>query len=140
MKRNILFLTLSALCILSACSNDDEEWRYGEEQALNATEWIRIGAVYDAAESFSPIRFPKEQTLSFGENDFTMTAQGSIYDEKSNSMCDTTITTHGSYEYKHPTNDTGSEPSRRGGLDIGTKQDLFLRFRGFLRVPTEIAG
>lgn len=103
MKRNILFLTLSALCILSACSNDDEEWRYGEEQALNATEWIRIGAVYDAAESFSPIRFPKEQTLSFGENDFTMTAQGSIYDEKSNSMCDTIITTHGSYEYKHPT-------------------------------------
>ena len=103
MKRNILFLTLSALCILSACSNDDEDWRYGEEQALNATDWIRIGAVYDAAESFSPIRFPKEQTLSFGENDFTMTAQGSIYDEKSNSMCDTTITTHGSYEYKHPT-------------------------------------
>ena len=52
MKKDILSLTLSALCVLSACSNDDEEWRYGEEQALNATEWIRVGAVYDAADSW----------------------------------------------------------------------------------------
>ena len=40
MKKDILSLTLSTLCVLSACSNDDEEWRYGEEQALNATESV----------------------------------------------------------------------------------------------------
>ena len=103
MKKDILSLTLSALCVLSACSNDDEEWRSRWAPALNDTEWIRVGAVYDAAESFSPIRFPKEQTLSFGENDFTMTTQGSIHDEKSDSMRDTTIITRGSYTYEHPT-------------------------------------
>lgn len=101
MKKNILLIPIATL-LLMACSEDEDTRKYGNKQELAGTEWIKTGDIPDS-EAFSPIRLPKEQTLNFENGSFTMTTQGSIYDSELHIMRDTTILTHGRYEYYHPT-------------------------------------
>jgi hypothetical protein len=103
MKKAIL-LTSIAIVTLVACSKDDDTWEYGDEQALMDSEWVNVSLGYVTSETFSPIRSPKEQTIRFeGNGNFTMTTQGNVYDEERHLMRDTTILTHGNYQYEHPT-------------------------------------
>lgn len=99
---SIAILTV-AVCILSACSDDENDWKYGNRQELNGTEWVLIELPTYSGEAFSPVQYPKEQTIRFEADNFTMVTKSSVYDETTNAMRDTTILSRGSYLYEHPT-------------------------------------
>lgn len=90
------------ICSFAACSDNEEDRRFGTEQVLPGTEWINISLYYGTSEAFSPIRYPKQQTLRFEVDSFTMTTQSSVYNEGQHATQDTTILTRGSYRYEHP--------------------------------------
>ena len=77
--RQLLFLILS--CCFFACTNDEQDMKYGEEQVLNDTEWVSISEYYSSDKSLSPIEYPKNQTISFTGDSFTITTKTTVYDK-----------------------------------------------------------
>ena len=105
MRKTIILASIFSF-ILIACTKDDNTWKYGDKQELAGSEWLKVEmypVTYVSNEGFSPIRNPKEQTLRFEDDGFTMTTKGSVHDDESQIMRDTIILTHGRYEYEHPT-------------------------------------
>ena len=128
MRKTIILASIFSF-ILIACTKDDNTWNMANKQELAGSEWLKVEmypVTYVSNEGFSPIRNPKEQTLRFEDDGFTMTTKGSVHDDESQIMRDTIILTHGRYEYEHPTlrltPDSGS-PSA-GGMDLPSEQDL----------------
>lgn len=114
MRKTIILASIFSL-ILMACAEDDSTWKYGNEQILVGSEWLKIErypVTFVSNDEFSPIRNPKEQTLRFEEERFTMTTKGSVHDDKSQIERDTTILIQGNYRYEHPklwlTSESGS--------------------------------
>ena len=100
--KHLLSISLSmALALCAACSDDEEVRMYGEPQVLAASEWLNVTPSY-ATESFSPIVYPDEQVLSFGDGTFTMTTRELVQNEDASVEMDT-IVTQGTYRYEHPT-------------------------------------
>lgn len=99
----LLFLAITTTFFIG-CTEDENDWRYGDPQELTATEWINITPTYseNANESFSPIQLPKEQILSFKNGTFTMTTRGSLQNTMLRNEHDTIIISYGSYKYEHP--------------------------------------
>ena len=103
MRKTIILASIFSF-ILIACTKDDNTWKYGDKQELAGSEWLKVEmypVTYVSNEGFSPIRNPKEQTLRFEDDGFTMTTKGSVHDDESQIMRDTIILTHGRYEYEH---------------------------------------
>lgn len=100
--RQLLFLILS--CCFFACTNDEQDMKYGEEQVLNDTEWIGIQEYYYSSDkSLSPVEFPKDQIIYFTGDSFTITTKTTVYDKDLQTTRDSVILTNGKYLYKHPT-------------------------------------
>lgn len=98
--RQLLFLILS--CCFFACTNDEHDMKYGEEQVLNDTEWVSISEYYSSDKSLSLIEYPKNQTISFTGDSFTITTKTTVYDKDLQTIRDSVILTNGKYLYKHP--------------------------------------
>lgn len=96
--RHLIYLLLS-VCLLYACTNDDEkDWMYGNEQVLANTEWIYIVEMDGSAPN---IPFPTE-VLRFDTQKLTMMFTSWEYDEDIQELQEVTSTKKGNYEYKHP--------------------------------------
>ncbi len=98
--RQLLFLISS--CCFFACTNDEQDMKYGEEQVLTDTEWTSISEYYSSDKSLSPVGYPKNQTISFSGDNFTITTQTTVYDKDLQTTKDSIILTNGKYLYKHP--------------------------------------
>ena len=102
--KHLLSIPLSmALLLCTACSDSEEMQMYGEPQTLTDSEWVNITPVYGESVAFSPIPFPDEQTLSFGDGTFTMTTRGLVQNEEATTVKMDTIVSLGTYRYEHPT-------------------------------------
>ena len=77
MRKTIILASIFSF-ILIACTKDDNTWKYGDKQELAGSEWLKVEmypVTYVSNEGFSPIRNPKEQTLRFEDDGFTMTTK-----------------------------------------------------------------
>lgn len=93
MRRFLVSIFVVAIAFLVACSNTEEEWKYGDKQELVDTDWVNVTPYYDSGKAFSPVRYPEEQILHFGKADaFTLVTVGDA----------DTVVTKGSYRYEHP--------------------------------------
>lgn len=92
MRLFLASILVVAIATLAACSDTEEEWKFGDKQELANTEWVNTTSYYGSVRAFSPVRYPKVQTLRFNVNEFTLIT----LDDSD------TIITKGSYRYEHP--------------------------------------
>lgn len=92
--RHKIYLLLS-VCLLGACSNEDNIWKYGEKQVLANSEWVYTAVVYGGS--------VPERIFNFNANDeYTYSVINNSYNEGLQKLESSVIVTQGKYEYKHP--------------------------------------
>lgn len=92
--RHLIYLLLS-VCLLGACSNEDNIWKYGEKQVLANSEWVYTAVVYGGS--------VPERIFNFNANDeYTYSVINNSYNEGLQKLESSVIVTQGKYEYKHP--------------------------------------
>ena len=99
-----LFSAIVVACSLAACSDDDNDWFYGDKQNLPGTEWECSVLIRGNIPEDLEIDIPKvKETFRFDGNSVTYTTNRLVYDPATQTITgETTNTDQGTYEYKHP--------------------------------------
>lgn len=102
-----LFYLFSAIVLaisFTGCSNDDNDWFYGDKQNLPGTEWECSVLIRGNIPEDLEIDIPKvKETFRFDGNNVSYTANRLVYDPANQTITgETTTTEQGTYEYKHP--------------------------------------
>ena len=89
-----IFSFISIVCSLTSCSNEDNIWKYGDQQELVGTKWESTSS-WDGG-------IPPTDILEFNSNEFTITLTFWNYNAEGEKVKGTETITHGKYDYKHP--------------------------------------